>query len=271
MKPPGRTLACLLVTLALALAAAAAAGAEERRITVVYTEWYPYTYEENGRARGFEIETVQGVLARMDIRGDFRRLPWKRCLKMLEEGRADALVSLLKTPGREAYTIFPPESVSVSKTKFFIRADRDIRYGGSFENLRGRTVGVIAGFSYGTAFDRAASLRKEEAKDAEALIRKVISGRNDLAAENLVVVRTLAEKMGVEKQIRFLNPPIHTQNLYVGFSRVRNLGKLAGDFSAALRKFKRTEEYRKILKKYGITPEDMRPDRPDGEKGESRP
>ena len=91
----------------------------------------------------------------------------------------------------------------------------------------------------------------------EALIKKLLGGRNELSAENQAVVNATAIKMGVKEQIRFIEPPIHMQKLYVGFSKVKSLEKLCDDFSKSLAEFKTTEYYNTILKKNGIMPSQM--------------
>ncbi|MFH1033361.1 MAG: transporter substrate-binding domain-containing protein [Pseudomonadota bacterium] len=240
----------LLVTLIMLWACPA--GAANPRLRVVFTEWLPYTFQENGRAAGFEIDILQAVLKDMGLEAEFTSYPWKRCLAALRHGQADALVSLLKTPERQEYALYPQEHISLSKTTFFTAVDKQIAFDGSYGQLRGYTIGVIAGFSYGEAFDKAGYLRKEEVRDAEMLIRKVLSGRNDLAAENQAVVSGVALRMGVRDELRFLEPPIHTRKLYVGFAKAKRLQGLCREFSQALSQFKKTDAYQAILVKYGV-------------------
>lgn len=242
--------------LGIALFAAGLPGrpamAQARKLTVVYTEWFPYTYTENGAAAGFEIEILREVLRGMNLEAEFIEYPWKRCLSSLEEGQADALVSLLKAPEREQFAIFPAEHISTSRTVFFTAADNAAPFSGDLAELRGRKIGVIMGFSYGEAFDHAGYLDKEPGVDVNILINRVVSGRNDLAAENEAVAKASATRLGVRDRLRFLEPPIHTQKLYVGFSKVRGHGPLAAEFSKALAKFKSSPRHRDILRKYGI-------------------
>lgn len=246
-----------IILTALALLAclwpARPAPAKSHALMVVYTEWFPYTYSENGTARGFEIEVLREVLASMGRSAEFVEYPWKRCLASLAEGQADALVSLLKTPEREAFTIFPAEHISVSRTVFFTAAPptgKPAAYNGTLEGLKGLRIGVIMDFSYGEAFDHADFLDKEPAVDVGILIKRVVNGRNDVAAENEAVAKASAARLGVRERLRFLDPPIHTQKLYVGFSRTRGLERLAADFSGALAAFKATPRYRDILRAY---------------------
>lgn len=244
------------IALAFCIAAAADAAGHPEKLRIVYTQWYPYTYTDE-TARGFEIETVRAVMDKMGIKVVFEQFPFKRCLKMVETGTADAVVSVLDVPGRRRYMIFPEEYISISKTSFFTRKGSKVRYRGSLEDLKDYNIGVIAGFSYGKQFDNAPYLKKEEVVDAERLVNMVLGGRCDLGIENQAVVKGVAKKLGVEKSLRFLNPPVHSQKLFVGFSKGVRLEALASEFSEALREFKKTDQYRAILRKYGIAYPDM--------------
>jgi polar amino acid transport system substrate-binding protein len=223
-----------------------------KKISVVYTDWYPYTYQDKGKPAGFEIEIVTAVMKSMGIQVEFTNYPWKRCLNCLKEGTADALVSLLKTDEREQYTFFPNTPISISKTVFITKSDRNIKFRGSLEELKNFNIGVIMGFSYNEAFDKAVYLKKDNSLDTRILLTKLLNNRHDLAAENQTVATAYAIRMGIRDKIKFLEPPIHTERLYVGFSKAKKTKALCGDFSNSLKEFKKTKTYTQILEKYGV-------------------
>lgn len=229
-----------------------------KKVTIVHTEWFPYTYTENGEAKGFEIEILKSVMKKIGYAPVFVSYPWKRCLFSIKSGDADALVSVLKTPEREDFMYFPDENISISKTVLFAPVDSDVKYSGQLEILKNYVVGVVDGFSYGEAFDNAVYIRKEYAVNPEMLISKLVYKRNDLAVENKAVITAYAKKMGVFEKIKFLDPPIHTQKLYVGFSKKIENQKLYKVFSDELANFKKTEEYQNILQKYNVSGEVMK-------------
>ncbi len=225
---------------------------KEKTLRVVYTDWYPYTFSHNGKPSGFELEIFQAVIQRMNYSASYVNFPWKRCLENMKSGEADVIISALKTSDREEYILFPATYISVSRTVFFVRNGHNIRYDGKLEQLKNYTIGVIMGFTYGDEFDKANYLHKDEAVDAYTLIMKLIYGRNDIIAENQAVITTRAKDMGFSDRIVPLSPPIHTQRLYVGFSKSNNLQSLCDAFSTKLSAFKNTQEYRAILAKYGL-------------------
>lgn len=241
-----------IIVLLVSILLAAGAEAVPERLNVVYTDWFPYTYSENGRASGFELEIFQAVTDEMGIRAEYARYPWKRCLLHLKTGKADALVSLIKTPDRAIFTHFPEAHISLSQIVFFTKTDTAIHFRGDLRTLKKLNIGVILGFSYGEVFDHTDFLNKDPSLDTKTLIKKLLAGRHDLAAENQSVILGYAQKMGVTDRIRIIDPPIRTEKLYVGFSKKNDLGSLADDFSMALDRFKATAAYRSILDKYGV-------------------
>ena len=241
-----------LFFMTLVIFTASSSEGKPRTIQAVYTDWHPYTYQNNGKASGFEIEILDAVMKTLNIRVEYINYPWKRCLNNLKEGKADILVSLLKTPEREKYAYFPDTHISISKTVFFTKKDSRVSFNGSYEALKGFNIGVIMGFSYDEAFDKADFLKIDSSVNTRTLITKLLNDRHDLAAENQAVVTACARQMGVRDKIRFLDPPIHSEKLYVGFSKAKNTGKLCSDFSKELKNFKKSKQYLSILSKYGV-------------------
>ncbi len=231
------------------------ANAQTNKITVVYTDWYPYTYKLEGKAAGFEIEILRAVLKRMDIEVEFVNYPWKRCLLSLETGQADALVSMLFSKERKAYTFYAGDYISMSKVVLFKKKGGEIKYTGKLLDLKPYTVGVIMGFTYGEEFDNASFIKKDNSVNTDILINKIIHGRSDIGAENQIVTSAIAFKMGVLNELEFLEPPLFTKKLFVGFSQVRGRKKLSKKFTKGLRAFKKTDEFKTILGKYGLTTE----------------
>lgn len=252
METSMRMVACGVLQCLFLAIAPIWAGAESTAVRVAYTEWFPYTFTQDEAPAGFEIEILQTVFAAMNVAPTFNSYPWKRCLGYLESGQADALVSMLKTPDREAYAHYPEEHISVSRTSFFTVAAKRIYYTGDYRQLKQYKIGVILGFSYGDAFDQASFLDKDASIDAKTLLSKLIMQRIDVGAENEAVLSAEAARMQVEDKIMFLSPPIHTQHLYVGFSKAKNLASLCQRFSSELAAFKKTERYVAILKKYRV-------------------
>ncbi len=244
------TIKFLTLILLLSVFSSASLIAQENKIIAVFPTWEPYGYMEDGKPVGFEIETFQAVMDKMGLEVEFSHQPWKRCLHSVKNGLADVVISALKVKERMQYLYYPDEPISISKTAFFTLGDNKIVFNGSFEELRGYTIGVTSGFSYGTDFDQSNFLQKDASTETEAVVAKVLLGRNELGVGNIAVIRTIAGKQTPSRKIRFLLPLIHSQKLYAGFSKAKNHEKLAKDFSMTLAGFRKSAQYKQIMEKY---------------------
>lgn len=231
------------------------AGAQTVAVRVAYTDWFPYTFSAAGHATGFEIEIADTVFKSLGVKAAFVELPWRRCIESLEAGAVDAVVSMLDSDERRTYAIFPAESISSSVVMVTTLRESGLSFDGSPGSLRGGTVGIIDGFVYGDAFDNDPGIIKDTSRGTSMLLDKLVQGRNDAIIENRVVLSAYAAEAGVLARLRFLEPPIVSQRLYLCFSKARGLEALSAAFSSELAAFKRMPAYADILARYGLTPE----------------
>ena len=241
----------ILLLILITLSNASPAQALET-LRVVYTPWFPYTYSENGEAKGYEIDILRAVFERMDVDAEFIELPWKRCLEHVRYGDADALSSMLKTPERAKYAWFPETNISFSRVVLFTSKDSPVEFNGSFESLAGLRVGYWLGFNYGEEFERADYLVKDRGLDIKDIVNKVINGHDDLGIANEAVLRASARQLGVLDRIRTLDPPVFTKPLFVVFSKKTVPPDFVDAFSAALADFMLTDQYRAISEAYAL-------------------
>lgn len=243
---------CFIMLFMFIICSSCLVYAQEKKLTAVFPTWEPYGYVEKEKAVGFEIETFAAVMKKMKINVEFLHQPWKRCLYSVKTGAADAVISALKVKERAEYLYYPDEPISLSRTAFFTTIDKNIVFNGSFEGLRNFTIGVTSGFSYGSAFDSCDFLQKDESTETVAVVVKVLLKRNELGVGNIAVIKTIAKNKNMSHKIRFLKPLLHSQKLYVGFSKANKHKQLSADFSRVLSEFKESAEYSSIMKKYSM-------------------
>ena len=243
------------IVLLLSIILSSSVYGDDGKLHVVFTNWEPYGYIDNGKAAGFELDTFEAVMKKMNIDVVFLERPWKRCLFMAKTGEADVIISVLKTPERKKFLFYPTEPISRSNSAFFTTIDNDISFGGNYEDLKEYTIGVTRGFSYGPAFDSVKFLKKEDATTTEQVVQKLLKKRYDIAVGNTIVVSAIAKKIGVYSKIRFLTPLVHMQELYAGFSKAGKYGSLTSEFSKVLMEFKKTSANFEIMERYNFNVE----------------
>jgi len=220
-------------------------------LKVVFTTWKPYSYVEQGNAAGYEVDILTKIAKKMGIQLQYLNLPWKRCLYMLKNKNADLLISALDTLERRSYMIYPQEHISKSETALFTLKTRKIDFTGDLNDIKEYSIGTTAGFSYGEQFDKNTELNKIESYSTELMVRRVLNSSTQLGIGNTLVVSGIANNKK-SPQVVFLAPIIHSQKLYACFAKKKGYEKLALRFSAALKEFKKTDDFKIIQKRYGI-------------------
>ncbi len=240
------TFTALVSVLLFCAAGASAAGP----LTIVTESWPPYVYEASGTAMGFDYEVVASVFAKMGIDVLVRFYPWKRCVQMMRDQQADAILDAGMSQARKAYLIYPEEPLSSSESVFFFLKANAFTFN-DLADLSGKTVGTSLGYQYSDAFNRATHFSKEPVASIEQNFTKLLAGRIDLVIVNRSVGLFKSKEMGIGEVIDHTANPVSGGPLYLAFARKAGAEDLSIRFAGALKRFKRTPAYRNILDKYG--------------------
>ena len=220
-------------------------------LSVVTLHYPPYIYEESGKVAGFSADLLKEVFRRMDIPVQIKVLPWKRALKMVKDGTADAVLLAFKTEEREQYADFPEEIFITEPTSFFVMKDSGITWNGELSSLNKYKIGKPLGYSSGTKFDNAVSSglisHIDESGSPQITIRKLIKGRIDLLVANRYVILNELQKMENVGDIRELKPLVDEDPAYLAFSKKRNMKEMLKKHDEAIRRMKEDGSFQRII------------------------
>lgn len=227
-------------------------GRMKRNIACLVADPYPpYQFEEEGRIRGIDQETIQEAFMLRGIQIRTVLLPWSECLRWMDQGKADGIFQIAPNEERRKLFLFSEElrtermslfgrSGSVEK----IQSGTDIR-----QNLAGHTVGVLEGYSYGPGIDDLTGFVKLKFNDQEALLRALLDGKADLVLMDAGVALSLAGKMGVSG-IEQVEGYTIERPLHVAFQKRHH--QLAELFNTGLKEVKARAIDRRIFEGYGV-------------------
>ncbi|MGY4491138.1 substrate-binding periplasmic protein [Pseudomonas sp. TE3610] len=223
--------------------------AQGEKLRIVTDPWAPYAFERNGQGAGIDYEVTAKVFERLGVDIQWQFLPWKRCLAMLDQGEADGVLDIFRTPERESTLLYPDEPLSEVQFVLFQAAAKphDVA---TLADLQGLTIGTSAGYNYGDAFMQASEFRRESAGTQEANFGKLIRHRVDLIITDLRVGDFTLQAMGLEGKVSALPLVISRQRQYLAVRRGAGMDQLALRFSIELRRFKREPEYAQLVERY---------------------
>lgn len=208
-----------ILALLLALAAAAPMAHAETWTVVSEEKFPPYNTTENGKRVGLDVDIVDAVLKRIGVEPEHRGVPWNRVVHELDQNQVDIGFQFIGRADRfEAYNLVGPHRSGL--TVFAVPADSPLTFA-TLEDLRGKTVGVVQGFSYTAEFDAADYIRKDAAIDNTLNIRKLVNGRLDAVIGDLHTLSYLAKAEGAAGKIKFLPKALSEVPRYIAFPKAR--------------------------------------------------
>ena len=180
----------------------------------------PYSWVEDDKVVGMDAEIVAAMVRRTGALPRFEPAPWNRVQQLLEQGRVDAAFQFVGRPDRfEKYHMIGP--FRHGETVFAVLED-GIQDWQRLEDLMPYSIGVVQGYTYGEAFDRATYLRKEStAGDNRLLLRMLAARRVDAIIGDRVTLAYLAQQEGMRDRIRFLDKPFDRVPRYIAVPRDR--------------------------------------------------
>ncbi len=216
-------------------------------------QYAPYEFTQNDELVGFHIDLIQKVAEQANIEITFKSYPWKRSLHMFKIGEADAITYLGKNPEREEFTYYLEDNIlSYVHNSFVVPKYSKIKYEGNLENLIGYEIGVVRGFMYGDAFANADYLTTHEVNRREHMVAMINRGRLDAGLLNPLKLRNKFTETDQLEGLKVLEPPLRGIANYLGFSKSRKREEIGTLFSKHMAEFKKTSEFKTLLKEYGL-------------------
>ncbi len=188
----------LLLQLLLWLAPAATA----RPLLLAIDELPPWTTLEDGRVGGIYTDIVRELGRRLGLEVEALKCPVKRCLYMLEQGKADLAIGFKSTQARRRYLHFlaTPYRARVADKVFYIMQEQGVEVR-SYADLATLRIGVKLGVEYVEPFDRDQSLAKAAVQNTEANFRKLALGRIDTVIVPEDQGDAVVDKLGLRHRI----------------------------------------------------------------------
>jgi polar amino acid transport system substrate-binding protein len=184
--------------------------------------WPPFRMlKEDGQLQGLDIDLLNELSRRTGMRFDVQRAPWARGLAALEQGTADMMTGLAKTPERERYIRYLDAPYYACSPRFYASPALALRLN-DYASLRGLRIGYVLESVYFQPFDSDKALDKVGVSNEQQLLEMLARGRIDaLVGTDCQVDYSLLEPKLAGRIVKAAYQPEARTELYIGFSRKR--------------------------------------------------
>lgn len=160
-------------------------------------DFAPINYNSNGVPLGYSIDYIKLVAAKVGLDVDFVSGPtWNTFLKMLQDGKLDVMMNIVKTKEREKTMAFTP-SYSEQIDAVFMKKDRAAQFK-KLHDLDGKKLAVVKGF-YEEALLKEfyPEIELISYEDTVAALKAVEFGKADGAINSFQAGSYLVNKLGL--------------------------------------------------------------------------
>jgi polar amino acid transport system substrate-binding protein len=222
---------------------------DELRI-VTYLE-APFAYIKNGKLLGENIEIAKLLAASINLTPLFIHCPFARCLAMVENGQADMILAIKKTPEREKNLLFLTSAHLIQHfpLRFYLLAANDLTIN-KFDDLTPLTIGVLRGAKYFDQFDQSRVLKKVALTSREQLIKMLLRGRIDTFLEREESIQPLISSAQYQQKFKLADYQYNKAvGSYIAISKHSKIKNYANTLSQHLQQFIDDGTIEKIIAK----------------------
>ena len=240
------TAALLMVLVFHAWAQQGTETVEPLTITVGANHAPPYRILQGGERTGLYVEIFEEIAERLGWEVHYREAPFRRVLRMVQQGEVDVMLGPLETEERSELIefvapAFPPER----RLFFYLNKEHRIE---RYADLYGRAIGVLEGASYFPRFDDDEDLLKEPAPRYENLMLMLQKGRVDVVIAPELVGLYAVEKLGLDIEVSPFFVP--GERSYIAVAKNSPVIQYADDIRAALKLIEMEGIHEDLVLKY---------------------
>ncbi len=210
----------VFVILAMLMATALPVRAGELLVITEISPPHAYTADgtEFGALSGRSVDIVREIQKRARDASPIRVMPWARAWYMSQNAPGTVIFNTVRTPEREGLLQWVGP-ISTNTWVFFARRDGAKKLGGLAEARRAARIGVYQDDAREHFLKEQGFTNLEIVNAPELALRKLLSGRVDLWASDLIEGEELSLEIGVDPKLIQAVYDIRKADAYCAFSK----------------------------------------------------
>lgn len=204
----------------------------------------PFMYGKDGKAAGIYPALINAAFLHMKTPVTLQALPWARAIQEIDQGNA-GVGGIYKNAEREKKYDYS-EQIFVEKLAVYVNKGKPINFS-KVEDLKGKRIGVIRGWSYGDDFDnarKANAFTVEEVPGDDQNFGKLDVGRLDAVVAVAESGDALTKKY---TNVQAAPTPLAQNPTYLAFAKSANKADVLKKFNDAIKEMKANGELNKLV------------------------
>lgn len=205
-------------------------------------------YDQNRQLTGLSVDVLQEIQKRVGNKDSIQVVPWSRGMDKLNKNPNTILMTMARTPEREALYqwIGPITSVEYA---LYGKASSEININSIEEAKKIRLIGVYRDDIRDQTLTRLGFKNLDRASSNISSFKKLMIGRVDVYADSKISVESVAIASGYKVSDVKLIFPLFKSRLYFGVSKATD-PTIVAQWNHALDEMKMDKSFLKIQRKY---------------------
>lgn len=242
----------LLFVLAALLVFSAGSAFAAKQVTIYGDDAYePYAFSNGGKPDGIYVKIFEQAFAKMpDYKVVIEMVPWKRALKLVEQGKGLAVFPPYYRAAERPW--IDPWSEPILEEGFAAYCRNEV-LSSPKPNWPGDYQGLIIGSNEGFSVPKAEGLNVQEAPNSEVNIKKLFAGRIDCYVNDGNAILYAIKQLGLDVSKVSKGTQISSENGYLAFSKTGPYpfkDDFVAQFNAIIKDMKANGEIDAIVKSF---------------------
>jgi polar amino acid transport system substrate-binding protein len=257
-------------TICLLLLSVIIVGNANALILNIYTEEFPpFNFTEKGKITGVSTEIVRHVMAYTGIQYQIKSLPWQETFRRAQVEPNSLIFSISRNKSREKKFKWIGIIVPTSYFVMALKSRTDIKIE-SLEDMKKYKIGttvddIVESWLIGKGFDTGTFLRSNGENATLKNFMNLVNNRTDICPFPDAVAYHIVRKAGHTNPNLLIKKTFPIQELSGGYHIAAGLktpDSVIARISQALREFKQSDNFYKILAHWGVDATGVKTDAP---------
>ena len=217
-------------------------------VKLACTSFPPFKIQdETGQRLGIDVDVARMALEVAGYKAEFSFYPWKRTVRMAEQGEVDGLCGCSYLPAREAAFVFS-DILGIHSQGVFLAHQAERKQIASLDDLAGLAVGAVRGYAVIQDL-KGLNIEVFEVNDDHQLLRMLMAGRVDAVYTYRDILLYNYALSGTRGDIHYYE--ISSQPYYLCLSRkTEGVEEMVKQFNRSLRQLRYDGRYQQIWDSY---------------------
>jgi len=219
--------------------------------------WPPFTPNKYGPTQeGLSYILMKEIFSRLDIEISLDLFPQKRMLIYVKEGRKDAATVISKNNDRLKYLEFSEPILEKKGFVYYLKQKHPSFHWKTYEDLKGLSIGVVAGHNLGQDFTDAIKKYKLDiykVNRSQESFEKLLTGKFDVVLSIEPTANHFLEEPKYGDNIARASKKYYSKYYHIGFSKNSQAKMLLPKVNRVINQMKKEGSLQKILDNYYLS------------------